>query len=117
MRIKLLPVVGAMACMVLVSSGHAALANGDMKDGHHPHHMMMMHHDPFEMLDVNHDGSISKKEVLAHFNMMDANHDGKISKEEWESHMKKMHGGHDMKHDGWMHCEGSKEADYSNLNK
>jgi hypothetical protein len=44
----------------------------------------------FEMMDTNHDGSVSKDEFTAHhtarFDKMDANHDGSVNKEEIEAY-------------------------------
>jgi hypothetical protein len=81
----------AATLFALPAAAYAHHDGGDGKHRPHGHHMMMRHHGPgpFEMLDTNHDGFISKAETLAHFNSIDANHDGKISKEEWRAHMMK----------------------------
>jgi hypothetical protein len=51
----------------------------------------------FEEMDVNHDGTLSKKEFDVfhnkHFKEMDANHDGKVTQEEMQAVHSKMHGG------------------------
>jgi hypothetical protein len=71
-----------------------AFANGDAahKDSHHAMHgKMMHHHGPFEMVDANHDGTVTKAEADAYFDKVDANHDGKITREEHMNYMKGAH--------------------------
>lgn len=121
MKTKLTLAAIALICTVSLP----ALADGPMphkKAGHHHqmkhHHPMMMKHDmmknggPFDMMDTNHNGFISKAEADACFKKMDTNHDGKISKQEWMACMKKCHEAMLDKH----HM-ASDNADYMSLNQ
>ncbi len=76
--------------------------SGKMMMGDHK----MMSDDMMMMADTNHDGMISKAEMIAHstmmFDQMDTNHDGMVSKAE-------MMAGHKMMHDKMMSKDGKED--------